>query len=51
MLIGDGGKCEYHFTINGIPLKKALILGEVAVVLGKSIINANLLWVLFSSAE
>ena len=43
MLIGDGGKCEYHFTINGIPLKKALYLREVAIALGKVIINANLL--------
>ena len=22
MLIGDGGKSEYHFIINGIPLKR-----------------------------
>ena len=43
MLIGDGGKYEYHFTINDIPLKKGIVLWEVAVALGKVIINANLL--------
>ena len=43
MLIGYGGKCEYHFTINGIPLKKGIVLGEVVIALGKVIIYANLL--------
>ena len=38
---------QYHFTINGIPLIKDIVIGEVAVALSKVIINANLLWVLF----
>ena len=40
MLIGDGGKCEYHFTINGM----TLCLGAVAVALGKVIITAIILF-------